>query len=186
MFIPTLRNHTSSADLANRFTTLSTLQPGIMLVYEALLSPGGATLRTQPVPASLVGKTYKEARRSFSTTLICGYIRDGQVQLLAKDSKNEVLKEGDKLVTLSLTIKPALSSPDSKEIFENASAKLMARGAVKKAQQSSKKKIIVVAMGVQVGGVHDWMRPLSTSYHKLLGDFSAGGAVNDSRVYYCT
>lgn len=73
-----------------RFATLSTLQPGILPVYEALLTPGGATLRTQPLPQALVGRTYKEARRSYDEAVVCGYIRDGKVQLLPSDLKSEV------------------------------------------------------------------------------------------------
>jgi len=142
-----IQMHTSH----DRFQTLSTLQPGIMSVYEDLLTPGGAMLRSHPLPESLIGKTYQEARRSFDTILVCGYIRDGQVQFLAKDTKKEVLKAGDKLVTLSSTVKQALPSSESKAVFENASAKMMARGMIKKAQESSKQKIIVVAMGPQVG-----------------------------------
>ncbi len=80
---------------------LSALQPGIMNVYEDILCPGGAQLLTQAVPQSLVGSTYKQARRSFDDVLACGYIRDGRVQLLPSESKSEVLRATDRLVVLS-------------------------------------------------------------------------------------
>jgi hypothetical protein len=70
-----------------RFTTLSTLQPGIMSVYESILSPGGASLRTQDLPESLIGATYKDARRSIDKAVVCGYIRGGKIQLLPNDNK---------------------------------------------------------------------------------------------------
>jgi hypothetical protein len=36
-----------------------------MAVYEDMLEPGGAMLRTQTVRESLIGATYQQARRSF-------------------------------------------------------------------------------------------------------------------------
>ena len=73
-----------------RFTTLSTLQPGIMSVYEALLTPGGATLHTQPLPKELVGAMYMQTRRRFDKGIVCGFIRDDKLQLLPSDSESEV------------------------------------------------------------------------------------------------
>ena len=73
--------------LLHRFTTLSTLQPGILSVYESILSPGGPTLRTLHIPDCLVGSTYQEARRSFEDAVVCGFMRNDQVQLLPSDKE---------------------------------------------------------------------------------------------------
>ena len=70
-----------------RFTTLSTLQPGIMSVYESILSPGGPTLRTLPIPEPIIGSTYQDARRSLDKAVVCGYIRGGKIELLPKDKE---------------------------------------------------------------------------------------------------
>ena len=61
-----------------------------MSVYEALLTPGGATLHTQPLPKELVGTTYMQTRRRFDKGIVCGFIRDEKLQLLPSDSESEV------------------------------------------------------------------------------------------------
>ena len=58
-----------------------------MSVYESILSPGGPTLRTLPIPDRLIGSTYKGARRSFDKAIVCGYIRGGKIELLPRDEE---------------------------------------------------------------------------------------------------
>ena len=42
------------------------LQPGINEVYFKILGPSSPSFNTQPVPAALAGKLYKDVRRKFS------------------------------------------------------------------------------------------------------------------------
>ena len=47
----------------------------------------------QPLPRELRGQPYCKVRRSFDGIVICGYIRDGHIEMLPDEG--EVMREGE-------------------------------------------------------------------------------------------
>ncbi|GAX74988.1 hypothetical protein CEUSTIGMA_g2434.t1 [Chlamydomonas eustigma] len=118
-------------DFAHRLMTLTALQPGIAKIYDEILQPGGVSLFTQPVPVALVGCPYKQVRRSFIQAVVCGYIRDGAIELLPSEDVTEVLQQNDRLVLLSHT------SATKQQVQLSATAPLVFEAAWTKLRHSS-------------------------------------------------
>mmetsp|Transcript_28169 Transcript_28169/g.61818 ORF Transcript_28169/g.61818 Transcript_28169/m.61818 type:complete len:801 (+) Transcript_28169:46-2448(+) len=136
----------SEQDFIQRFTTLSTIEPGTMRIYQDLLSPRTGSLRTMPLPPALVGKTYKEARRAFDKVLVCGYIHNGTVNMVIPDSINTPLEAGDKLIVLGHGAGQAAISSTAPALFNTAANAARSRLGTSSRFKPQAQEYIVIAM----------------------------------------
>jgi hypothetical protein len=87
-------------DFLSRLMVQSVRQVGLSSVYARLLSFEGDEFYVVPLPAALVGHTFREAWSWIEEAVVVGYAARGAEEVVLCPSDDVVLREGDRLLVL--------------------------------------------------------------------------------------